>query len=219
MVEAANFRLLQFYPAPLGRVGFGHLLDDVNNFRPGGDTLLPKLKEARVSGGAGLAGILEDSMLSAPGTGGDFGRVITTARLLGRRGGRWRPSGRRLAETAHDFGYHVADKRFVNCAHDLSFGVIDFLPQDIHRIHDSDDDRIHRRIFEIRREARGTSLAEQYHLANSSPHAVNSHDGVDAGPELCRVLVVHKLWSQQEQLAPADGSIFLGCHYRTLYSC
>ena len=40
--------------------------------------------------------------------------------------------------------------------------VIDFLAQHIHGIHDPDDYRIHWRILEVRRKARGTALAKHH---------------------------------------------------------
>src|SRR5437868_5725231 len=42
----------------------------------------------------------------------------------------------------------------------LLFGVINLFAQDIHSIHNSDDDGVHRRVLEVGREPGGTTLAK-----------------------------------------------------------
>src|SRR5436309_1577765 len=63
----------------------------------------------------------------------------------------------------------------------LRFRAKNLFPENIHGVHDADDDRVHRAFLQIWREAGGTALAKHHHFANAGADTVNGHDGVHAG--------------------------------------
>ena len=98
------------------------------------------------------------------------------------------------------------------------FRVENLFSKHIHAIHDADDDGIHGRVLQAGRQARGAALAEQHHLALAAADAVHGHNGVGARTELRRVLFVHQLRAQQQQLAARHVRVFLGGHHRAFDS-
>ena len=73
-------------------------------------------------------------------------------------------------------------------------------------------------VLEVRRQARGTALAEQHQLADARPTLSTATIVFDAGAKLRRVLVIHQLRPQQQQLAAVHGRVFLRCDDRTFNS-
>src|SRR5580765_8086326 len=48
--------------------------------------------------------------------------------------------------------------------HLSNFAAVNLFAEDIHDINDADDNGVHRRFLQIRRESRGTALAKQNHF-------------------------------------------------------
>src|ERR1041385_896462 len=80
----------------------------------------------------------------------------------------------------------------------LALGTEDLFPQHVHRIHDADDDGVHRRVFHARRKAGAAALREQHHLAEARTQAVHRDYGVRTGTEFRRVLFIHELRAKQQ---------------------
>jgi hypothetical protein len=89
-------------------------------------------------------------------------------------------------------------------------GGKDFATEDIDSVDNADDDGIDGGIFEVGRQAGGTALAKENHFPDSSAHAIDRDNGIGTGPKLGWILIVHELWSKQEQLATIHGRVFLG---------
>src|SRR5208283_1737611 len=115
------------------------------------------------------------------------------------------------------FGFRHSDFGFRSQV--LLFRTEDLFSQHIHHVHDADDDGVHGRVLQVRREARRTALREQHHFADARTDAVHGDDGVDAGTEFGRVLFVHELRAQEQQFASVHVGVLLCGDHRAFDLC
>src|ERR1700722_9757504 len=89
------------------------------------------------------------------------------------------------------------------------FRAENLFSKNIHTVHDANDDGIHGRFLHAGCQAGAAALTKQNQLSLTRPESVHGHNRVLARTKLARVLFVHELGAEQQELAARHVRVLL----------